>query len=415
MASVYSMLYSKTVTGSPAARRYLAFETDPSGLNNIIMQLEIMVVLAWLTGRTLVVPPPKPIYALGSAPRSALDFLDLQALREHLDVVTAAEFSAPLESHEAFHADMRARGHAPGWNAINDVVVHPPDGLTARLELISRLWGRRPVGITQAVDSCGILYFPWSLEHRMFGVFEAFFLFADPENERRARALVRDAVRYRPDIRQLAERAVSLAPLASKSYSAMHVRRGDFQYRETRIGPDQILRHIACLAPEGETVYLATDETDAEFLRPFRERFRLVQFHDLAAGVVADTPSEWIGVVETLICATAPQRFVGTRLSTFSARIATLRGHLSYGSGRHAGIDTALYYTQPPLWHTGPEARDPYAVPRRKHRDEYGETGTPWWQSIAREPVWGRAYEAVWAETGHNGYDGRARRHLGTG
>jgi hypothetical protein len=234
----------------------------------------------------------------------------------------------------------------------------------------------------------------------MFGVFEAFFLFADPENERRARALVRDAIRYRPEIRQLAERAVSLVPLAAKSYSAMHVRRGDFQYDETRIGAHQILRHIACLVPEGETVYLATDETDREFLRPFRELFQLVQFHDLASGVVADTPSEWIGIVETLICAAAPQRFVGTRLSTFSARIATLRGHLSYGSDRHAGIDTALYYTQPPLCHAAPEEQHPYAVPRCKHRDEHGETSTPWWQSIAREPVWGRAHEAVWADAG---------------
>jgi len=154
------------------------------------------------------------------------------------------------------------------------------------------------------------------------------------------------------------------------------------------------------LVPEGETLYLATDETDPEFLRPFRERFRLVQFHDLESGVVADTPPEWIGIVETLICAAAPQRFVGTRLSTFSARIATLRGHLSCGSARHAGIDTALYYTQPPLWQAGPEEQRPYAVPRRKHRDEHGETSTPWWQSIAREPVWGRAYEATWADAG---------------
>jgi len=394
------MLYSRTVTGPPAPRRYLAFETEPCGLNNILMQLEIMVVLAWLTRRTLVLPPPKPIYGLGSAPRSLLDFLDLRALRERLDVVTAAEFSPLGDSHEAFHADMLARAHSPGWNAIEDVLVHPPDGLTVRLELISRLWGRRPVGISQAVDNCGVLYFPVTAEHRMFGVFEAFFLFADPENERRARALVRDAIRYRPEIWQLAERAVSQAPLAARSYSAMHVRRGDFQYNETRIGPHQILRHIACLIPEGETVYLATDETDPEFLRPFRERFQLVQFRDLASGVVADTPSEWIGIVETLICAAAPQRFVGTRLSTFSTRIATLRGHLSYGSGRHAGIDTALYYTQPPLWHARPEEQYPYAVPRRKHRDEHGETSTPWWQSIAREPVWGRAYEAVWADAG---------------
>ena len=61
----------------------------------------------------------------------------------------------------------------------------------------------------------------------------------------------------------------------------MHIRRGEFQYEETRICADEALRHTENLAPAGGTVYLATDETDAEFLRPFRERFQLVRYCDL--------------------------------------------------------------------------------------------------------------------------------------
>jgi hypothetical protein len=271
--------------------------------------------------------------------------------------------------------------------------------VTTRFELIHRLRGRRPVGISELEDECEILYFPTTRQHRMFGVFESFFLFADPDNERRARALVRDAVRYRPEIQRLAERALHAAPLAGQRFSAMHVRRGDFQYEATRISAGDILRHTENLLSEGQTLYLATDETDPAFLRPFQERFRIVRFDDLAADVGAETPEHWIGIVETLICASAPERFVGTRLSTFSARIATLRGHLSSTAGPHAGIDTALYYTQPPLRRARPEERKPYGVPSQKHCDEHNETATPWWQSITREPIWGRAYQAVWADT----------------
>jgi GDP-fucose protein O-fucosyltransferase len=394
------LVYSEAVTESHATRRYLAFETDLGGFNNILMHFEIMVALAWLTGRTLILPPRTPFYLLGSTPRSLLDFFDLDALKKHADVLTAEEFAPQSASHEEFHQLMRERGHSPGWNALEDVLVHPPNALTTRFALIERLCGRRPVGLTELEDECEILYFPTTKEHRMFSVFEAFFLFANPRNERRVRALVRDGVRYRPEILQLAERAIEAAPLAGQRFSAMHVRRGDFQYEETRICAEEMLHHTENLVPAGGNVYLATDETDSEFLRPFRERFQLVRFCDLPASVTAETPAHWAGILETLICAAAPERFVGTRLSTFSTRIATLRGYLSCGTGKHSGIDTALYYTQPPLAAATPEEMKPYGPPWQKHADEHGETARPWWKCVDREPMWGRAYRAVWAETG---------------
>jgi hypothetical protein len=179
----------------------------------------------------------------------------------------------------------------------------------------------------------------------------------------------------------------------------MHVRRGDFQYQQTRIGADDILAHIANVIPTGSTLYLATDETDPAFIGPFQDRYQLVRLQDLPA-VTAAIPPEWAGIVETWICAAAPERFVGTRYSTFSARIATLRGYFSRGNGPHSGIDTALYYTQPPLAKARPEELRPYGVPRAKHMDEHGETAQPWWESIVREPLWSRAYQSVWADTG---------------
>lgn len=381
---------------TPGTGRYLVFDVDLGGFNNILMQLEVLVVLAWLTGRTLVVPPPRPIYLLGAEPWTLLDFFDLGSLRRHVDVVLAGDVWPELGGHEEFHAAMRERGHSPGWNAVEDVLVHPLSAVTDRLELIHRLHRRRCIGITAAEQECEILYLPSTLTERMFGVFEAFFLFAEPANERRARAVVRDSVQYRPELWALAERAAGEGPLGGTGYSAMHVRRGDFQYEMTQIGGAEILRHTANLVAPGSVLYLATDESDPSFLEPFAERFQLVRFADLP--VAGETPARWVGILETLVCAMAPGVFVGTRLSTFSARIATVRGHLSHGAGPHAGIDTAIYYTQPPLWAASAAERLPYPARGRKHLDPWGETGTRWWISMHREPVWGRAYEAVWAE-----------------
>ena len=53
----------KSATES-ATTRYLSFEPDCGGWNNIRMEFEIMVVFAAATGRTLILPPDHPFYLL---------------------------------------------------------------------------------------------------------------------------------------------------------------------------------------------------------------------------------------------------------------------------------------------------------------------------------------------------------------
>lgn len=386
--------------------KYLAFQIDSGGWNNILMQFEIMVVLAWLTGRTMVLPPKTRMYLLGEGHLSLLDFFDRAALDNHLDVLTPEEFIAreglgdELATHDDFHRYMSERGYSPGWNGMEDALACPDNALTARFELIPRLSGRRPVGIAGETEDCDILYFPTGKKHRMFGVAEVFFLFGDPQDERRARTLIRDSIRYRRQIIEQAETALQSPALASKDFGAMHIRRGDFQYHNTRIEAASIVAHTENLFRPGQTIYVATDEHDLEFLKPLRDRYDVVTLGDLDAGFVGAIPYHWLGIIETLICAAAPDRFVGTRLSTFSARISILRGHISITPESDlAGIDTALYYTQPPFRHTSAGARNPYGEPTSKHADALGETDQPWWESQWHTPVWGRAYKAIWAET----------------
>lgn len=44
--------------------KYLTFEADRGGWNNIRMSLEIVFIIAAATGRTLVLPPDAPLYLL---------------------------------------------------------------------------------------------------------------------------------------------------------------------------------------------------------------------------------------------------------------------------------------------------------------------------------------------------------------
>jgi len=87
--------------------KYLTFEYDAGGWNNVRMGMECLLVVAHATGRTLVVPPQQHLYLLGvnhqdkgdAAPHDEMgfeDFFDLELLRSHegLHVMHMEEFLA---------------------------------------------------------------------------------------------------------------------------------------------------------------------------------------------------------------------------------------------------------------------------------------------------------------------------------
>lgn len=399
-----ALLYGQPeVAQAPIARSggFLAFQPDYGGWNNVLMHLEVMVGLAWLTGRTLVLPPPKRHYLLGEDEHALDAFLDLGTLQRHLPVLSADDFAArrgiePFADYAAFSDWMASNGHAPGWNALDDILAYPEDAPARRPELAERVGSRRVVYLDDAITACDVLYFPMTIEHRMFGVAEAFFLLGDKHLHARLRRVLRDALRYRPEIVALAEEALG-DPALGVHFGALHVRRGDFQYAETRIDAAELLAHTRGLYEPGTTLYLATDHDDPTFFAPLRAAFHIVTFRDL--DVAAATPPHWVGIVETLICAAASAPFAGTRLSTFSARIATLRGHLALTpAGHEAGVDDTLYFTQPPL-DAGAEERRPYPSAAEARLAGRAETTAPWWESARRVPLWGRTYAAIWRET----------------
>jgi len=80
-------------------KKYLTFEPDHGGWNNMRMSLEIMFVIAAATERILVLPPDQTMYLLNQdsqrATRGFADFFNLKsnkALDKRLEIITTREF-----------------------------------------------------------------------------------------------------------------------------------------------------------------------------------------------------------------------------------------------------------------------------------------------------------------------------------
>lgn len=121
--------------------------------------------------------------------------------------------------------------------------------------------------------------------HRMLIHFYAFFLFEDYRMDLWAKRFVRDHLRYLDEIQCAAARVVEsvrqIARTASKSsdgsYDSMHIRRGDFQYKEMHMSAEELYaNNTSKVLEEGRTVFIATDETSGDYFDPLTNHYHVL-------------------------------------------------------------------------------------------------------------------------------------------
>jgi hypothetical protein len=223
------------------------------------------------------------------------------------------------------------------------------------------------------------LYFPGHANNRLLTHFYSYLFFAHAHEDRRMKRFVRDRVRY-PDpvfcvASAIVEQLLALQPqpqpqpqsqpqpqeqaqvAVAAEYVAFHIRRGDFQQKQTRLAAEEIAQRTAHLVPDRarRVAYIATDERNRSFFAPFARTYRAVYFlDDLGARAGLSALSRNLaGMVEQVVCAAA-HTFVGTPLSTFTAYITRMRGYLNRtrpepGPGR--GQYARTFYFMPRQMH----------------------------------------------------------------
>jgi hypothetical protein len=184
------------------------------------------------------------------------------------------------------------------------------------------------------------IYFPGYESNRLLTHFYSYLFFATAQEDHLAKRYMRDRLRYHDEIFCVGSRIIEKllllegSPLETTApqYIALHIRRGDFQQKHTRLSAEEIVNLTAPLVPDRlqRIAYIATDEGNRSFFAPFAAAYKAIYFlSDLQNDTGIETVNgNYMGMIEQVVCAGA-HTFIGTPLSTFTAYITRMRGYLN--------------------------------------------------------------------------------------
>ncbi|KAG7347763.1 GDP-fucose protein O-fucosyltransferase [Nitzschia inconspicua] len=423
-----SPFYKSNQQRAPQQTKYLTFEPDGGGWNNIRMAMESTIGLAVAMGRTLVMPPQKKMYLLGRTEKgqqshfsfvdffpieemakdnkafnvvSMKDYLETQGMKGNLvnkitgkvefppgnrtdwDGINQEDYDTlrgylrnvsitarwqpgsclPAFPSSGKHEDIevlqglvaRANSHKPITNNKTGLFhVDDPDPLS---RLQDTLAGRKDLCVyNEKLQNEQVVHFQMNHKEqlRLLVHFYAFLFFEDWKEDLWMKRFVRDHLHYKDEIQCAAARVVEKIREhvkkktggKSSEYDSFHIRRGDFQFKETRISAEEIYENSKDELTHGSTIFIATDERDKKFFDPLRKHYDLL-FLDDFMNDLKGVNSNYFGMIDQLV-ASRGKIFFGCWFSTFTGYINRIRGYHSvkdkqpgYKSGT---LPTTYYY-----------------------------------------------------------------------
>jgi len=409
-------------------RKYLTFEPDGGGFNNIRMSMETMIVMAHAMSRTLVMPPSQAMYLLrkdrgkqrvhfsfddfyhleqvgyehaGLHVISMEEFLKTEAmtgnlfnkttgdvafpphyqtnwdgsdpkpLKEYLRDVTMTPLDwKPGSCLVAFPSDDGPEHFAELEEMMKTVNANFPkvrefidDPVPVNASTIERL--REAVAgqvknlcvYDEKMQEAPIIHFMCyhKMRVRFLTHFYAFLFFESWEQDLFYKRFVRDHLRYSDEIQCAAARVVAAIRDRARrrdpngnpdgEFDSFHIRRGDFQYKHTRLEANQIYANSKDKLKENATVFVATDHQEKPFFKHLADHFDLVFLSDFKEEL-KDVNTNYFGMIDQLVAARG-RVFFGCFHSTFSGFIFRMRGYQSQQDkvdGWDEGVIPDSYY-----------------------------------------------------------------------
>lgn len=291
------------------SKGYIILRPWPGGFNNIRMSLELAVCIAYLTNKTLVLPPKYQMYLLK----------DEFGLEDFFDV---NDLGIKVKSFEDF---CKLKNIEPSFGNIRTVakVMDSPPEKILNFEKITPEWnftkGRDFINKEDFMGDDECVFFDGTL----LGAFDQSIHTAKMPDLKK---LIARHVHYKSEILDMAWEAINW--LGDQQYYSIHIRRNDFQYKHLFISGEEILNNIRQTIPKGSRLYIATDQSDKNFFRPLAREYKLYFYEDVLGGTKITPHYNFVPIIEQLIC-TRSIKFIGNDYSTLSSYIFRLRGYMN--------------------------------------------------------------------------------------
>lgn len=115
-----------------------------------------------------------------------------------------------------------------------------------------------------------------------------------------------------------------------KTWSSLHVRRGDLQYKNVKIPAEEWYNNTKEVWKPGEILFIATDERNKTFFDPIKEHHELRFLDDYwDEAKLGDLESTYLGMVDTIV-ASHGRAFAGTWFSTFTGTLVAIMMELRF-------------------------------------------------------------------------------------
>jgi hypothetical protein len=301
---------------------YAILKPYPGGFNNIRMSLELAVCIAYLTNKTLVLPPKYNMYLLQDQ-MGMEDFFDIEDLG--VRTMSLHEFSLIKDIRPIFEdvEKISTVWDEPPERVVNFAKIHPTDAF---------LKGRQSVVFPSKESECILL------KGTLLG---AWYQTIHSSKDEQLKKLVARHVHYRKELFDLGFEGVNW--LGDKNYYAIHIRRNDFQYKHLFISAEDLLNNIKEQVPQSARLYIATDCQDKSYFAPLQKYYNVFFYEDVVAGAGIKCPHyNFIPIIEQLICSRAVA-FIGNDYSTLSSYIYRMRGYMADIEDKKFRINTTQY------------------------------------------------------------------------
>eukprot|EP01084_Bolivina_argentea_P257311 433481_1 len=313
--------------------KYVTFLKDCGGFNNIRQAFEFHVMIAWLTNRTLVIPPDMAWYLIdfGQITRgrshqteselqlykswpdnkfrrygvSNYDiWFDLDHISLAIPVITCVEFirrefdslQIPMEYHgDIVNLDnVKAKSYQEwlndkatelnvnlAWGQLANILYWPSikDVESKNSEQIDAQWvdNRKKKEYSSFLKAAKFIHFPSCAkgvpgadhDYRYLGQIARAVAFDSRKKDREFKRILRDHIHLNGEIMEYAALVVNI--LGAFNYASFHIRRNELQYKYVFAQANASFHNVQPLIGDNEVLYIATDESDENYFKVFEE------------------------------------------------------------------------------------------------------------------------------------------------